>query len=616
MPNFTKEDLKNVIDASNFDPFLLADLYAFVQTDGALRNKDVVGVEEFITNPNYMNARTVKNKSVIYPTVMEDLIELNNGSYSEGVLAGGIGTAKTTIALYTQAYQLYLLSCYVSPHEVYDLDPASEIVILFQNLTATKAKEVDYNRFRAMIENSPYFQNHFQYDTDIKSQLQFPNNIIVKPIAGDVSGSLGENVIGGIIDEVNFMSIVEKSKMTHDGTEYNQAEVLYNSLARRRESRFMKKGNIPGIICLVSSKRYPGEFTDVKMDEAANDDSIYVYDKCIWDVKPKGTFSEKTFRVFIGTESENPFIIEESDKEVYDEEYVLEVPVDFRKQFETDILDALREIGGISVRSVNPFILDVSSIYDMFHKQKTILNRTSVEFKTQKLTINAKRFKQKHLPRFVHIDIGLTNNHLGIACGYCPKFKNINRGQGLIEQLPVIEFDFAIDVVPPPNDQIDLSKIRALIYKLYSLGLNIRWVSMDSFNSADMIQRLRGKGFKAGIVSVDRTMEPYTSLKYALVDRRVKAPYHPRLEKELVNLEHDVVKDKVDHPSHGSKDIADCLAGVVHGLSRQKSIWIDHGISLGQMNDYASRFVKVEKDKDEEEQESYLDMMRRLRGEE
>lgn len=225
--NFTKEELKTLLKDTDCDEQIMNELNQFIRFDGVLRNKDVIGIKEFINNPNYMNARTLKDKSVIYPEVMIDLIELNSGKYVEAVLAGGIGTAKTTIALYTQAYQLYLLSCYVSPQEAFGLDPASEIVILFQNLTATKAKEVDYDRFRAMIENSPYFKKHFPFEKDIKSQLQFPNRIIVKPISGDVSGSIGENVIGGIIDEVNFMDIIDKSKRTHNEGTYNQAEVLY-----------------------------------------------------------------------------------------------------------------------------------------------------------------------------------------------------------------------------------------------------------------------------------------------------------------------------------------------------------------------------------------------------
>lgn len=612
--NFTKAELQTLLKGVDYDEKLLGGLYQFVQNDGVLRNKDIVGIGEFITNPNYMNARTLKNKSVIYPEVMKDLVELNSGKYVEAVLAGGIGTAKTTIALYTQAYQLYLLSCYVSPQEAFGLDPASEIVILFQNLTATKAKEVDYDRFRAMIENSPYFKKHFPFDKDIKSSLQFPNRIIVKPISGDVSGSIGENVIGGIIDEVNFMDIIDKSKRTHNEGVYNQAEVLYNSLARRRESRFMKQGVLPGIICMVSSKRYPGEFTDMKMEEARTDATIYVYDKCIWHVKPEGTFSKESFYVFTGSDSENPYILDDTNiLSEYDRDYILKIPVDFRKQFETDILDALREIGSISVRSVNPFILDVKSISDAFHSGRSMLSRTSIEFKTQKLGIDTDCFKDKEFPRFIHIDIGLVHDHLGIACGYCPGFKAMNRGEGLVEFLPEIEFDFAIDVVPPKNDEIDLARIRAMIYKLYELGLNIRWVSLDSYQSADMLQRLRQKGFKAGVQSVDDSTDPYLAMKIALHDRRVNVPYHPRLEKELINLEYDAAKDKVDHPSHGSKDIADCVAGVIWGLCRQKSIWLQYGISVKQMRDYAMKFKKKEEAKPDEE-DSYMEAMRRLRN--
>lgn len=612
----TKDDLRKVLQDEKFDAKLLGDLHEFINSDAALKNKDVIGIEEFIDNPNYMNARTLKNKSVIYPEVMKALIELNNGTYVEGVLAGAIGTAKTTIALYTQAYQLYLLSCYVSPQEAYGLDPASEIVILFQNLTATKAKEVDYDRFRAMIENSPYFTRHFPFDKEIKSQLVFPNRIIVKPISGDVSGSIGENVIGGVIDEVNFMDIIDKSKRTHNEGVYNQAEVLYNSLARRRESRFMKKGVLPGIICMVSSKRYPGEFTDMKMEEARTDPTIFVYDKRIWEVKPEGTFNDEWFHVFIGTDSENPYLLDDNNiLSEYDPEYILRVPTDFIKQFETDILDALREIGSISVRSVNPFILDVKSVSDAFHTGKSMLSRTSVDFKTQKLGIDKECFKNKEFPRFIHIDIGLTHDHLGIACGYCPGFKAMDRGEGLIEYLPEIEFDFAIDVVPPKNDEIDLARIRAMIYKLYELGLNIRWVSLDSYQSADMLQRLRQKGFKAGVQSVDDTTDPFIAAKIALHDRRVSVPYHPRLEKELINLEYDAAKDKVDHPSHGSKDIADCFAGVIWGLCRQKTIWLQFGISVKQMRDYAQKFKKKEETTPDED-ESYMEVMRRLRNKE
>ena len=51
---FTKEELRKVLKDENFDEQLLGDLYLFVRNNGALKNKDVIGIEEFINNPNYM----------------------------------------------------------------------------------------------------------------------------------------------------------------------------------------------------------------------------------------------------------------------------------------------------------------------------------------------------------------------------------------------------------------------------------------------------------------------------------------------------------------------------------------------------------------------------------
>src|SRR4051812_33876435 len=110
-----------------------------------------VSVEEFITGKYYLN----KAKE-IYPVVMQELIKINSGKYDEIVLTGGIGSAKTTSAIYSQAFQVYDLSTYQNPHGVFGLDPSSEIKIVFQSLTSRLAKGVDYNRFKDMMQNSLY----------------------------------------------------------------------------------------------------------------------------------------------------------------------------------------------------------------------------------------------------------------------------------------------------------------------------------------------------------------------------------------------------------------------------------------------------------------------------
>ncbi len=557
--------------------------------EGNKNLREVVGVREFVESPHYLDA-----KDILYPAIMDSLVELNSGKYSEAVLTGGIGCGKSTVALYTNAYSLYLLSCMRSPHREFGLDPSSEIMFIFQNLNLSLARAVDYERFRALIDQAPYFQKHFPYNKDIKSQLEFPHRIIVKPVVGTVSGTIGQNVIGGLIDEVNFMENVQKSKKSADGGSYDQADTLYNSMARRRESRFMHGGKLPGILCLVSSKCYPGEFTDRKMEEAKTDPTIFVYDKRIWDVKPQGTFSKETFRVFVGDLSRNPFILtEDNEPELYEEDshLIIQVPMEFHKRFDQDILDALREIGGVALRSVRPFITDVTAIADASGQATGILNRSEVEFQTQKLLILPKKIKYPDAQRYVHIDLAVTTDHCGIVMGCVPKFVEMDRGAGLIEKLPYVHIDFALNIKPPNNGEINFGKIRGLIYKLREIGVPIQWVSLDSFQSVDMIQQFKAKGFISGQLSMDKTIDPYVFTKNALLDRRVALPEHDRLQKELSGLELNEEKGKVDHPPNGSKDVADALAGVIYGLTTQKIIWIKHLQSVIEMNEFQKRYV-------------------------
>jgi hypothetical protein len=157
----------------------------------------------------------------------------------EAVLTGGIGVAKTTIAIYSTLFQLYLLSCLENPQKEYGLDPASEIVIIFQNISKEKAVNADFNRFKYLVEKAPYFNNIFPPEKSIQSELIFPNNIVVRPVSGAISATMGENIYGGMLDEVNFMENVGKSKKSVDGQEYDQADALYNSVARRANLDFL-----------------------------------------------------------------------------------------------------------------------------------------------------------------------------------------------------------------------------------------------------------------------------------------------------------------------------------------------------------------------------------------
>jgi hypothetical protein len=530
----------------------------------------------FVEDEYYLN-----KKNVLYPDVMKAFIEFNLGEYDEGVLTGGIGSGKSTLGLYTTAYQLYLLSCYANPQGYFDLDPSAALVMVFQSLNATKAEELDYDRFHNMLAGSPYFKERFPNNPHITSQLEFPNRIIVKPVSGLETATIGEDVIGGMLDEVNFMAVIEKSKQA-DGGVYDQANALYNSIARRRESRFMSGGKLPGRLCLVSSRRTPGQFTDKKEEEAKTNPRIYVYDKRVWDIKP-GKFSPARFRVFLGDEGRQPRILRDDEDPKEDErDRIDHIPVEFKGQFVDDITKAIRDIAGKSTQAIHPYLPRRDAVLANFGRRRNLFALDCIDFQTTKAKILPKLIKNPQFPRFCHIDLGVTSDHAGITIGHVPRFIDMDRGQGMIERLPECEMDGILEVEPPKGGEIDFASIRRILYKLRDMGLPIRWVSLDSFQSVDTMQILKGQGFVVGYVSLDTSMIPYDLTKQALYDRRIVAPKHPKLIKELGSLERDFKKGKVDHPPRGSKDVADAFAGVVFGLTTRREIWAQHSVPIIQ----------------------------------
>jgi hypothetical protein len=531
---------------------------------------------------------------------------MNSGDYDEVVLTGSIGSAKTTCALYSIAYQLYVLSCYESPHQLYGLDPSSEIVFIFQSLRLTAAKEVDYERFRAMIEKAPYFKKHFMFDKDLKSELKFPHRIYVRPVSSKDTAAIGQNVFGGIIDEINFMQLIQDSKANIDGGLYDQAKALYDSISKRRKSRFGNQGVLPGLLCMVSSKRYPGQFTDRKAQEAADEIArsgstrIYIYDKRSWDIKPSKYFKTERFRIFIGDDAHKPRILAEGEQVDPSLQHLVdEIPEDYRADFERDIMGSLRDIAGHSTLAKHPFIPDREAVQKCIRQGPFIFSQPTVDFVERKLKIYSAHMVRPKEDRFVHCDLAISGDAAGLAVGHVEGFVAIPRGMGEVELLPKVYIDGLLQIVAPKGGEILLYKVREVIYALSKLGMKIRWTTFDQFQSRDSMQLMRQKGYTVGYQSIDANSTPYDFVKNAIYDGRVSIPKHSVCELELVSLEKDVKKGKVDHPPGFSKDVADGLAGVVYGLTMRRETWARYGIGLGQIPKSVLQMIQGRKaDKD------------------
>ena len=100
---------------------------------------------------------------------------------------------------------------------------------------------------------------------------------------------------------------------------------------------------------------------------------------------------------------------------------------------------------------------------------------------------------------------------------------------------------------------------------------------MDTFQSADMLQALKDRGFNADTLSVDRVdneskvCKPYQYLKSTIYEQRILIPKHGTtlLTEELIGLERNNNNGKIDHSpnSINSKDSADAVAGSTYTAS-------------------------------------------------
>jgi len=541
-----------------------------------------VDIQTFVEGRRFLGRR-----GIVYPAVMAELIELNSGRYVESVLTGGIGSGKTTAALLTMAYQVYVLSCLKDPHRTFEQDPAAELLTVFQSLNAQVAKSNDYTRFRAMIAGSPYFTQAFPFDRRLEAEMVFPLRIVVRPLSGSVHAAIGANVLNALIDEINFMRIVERSSQAADGGTFDQALEMYNGLVRRRKTRFLTADRLPGMVCLVSSKRYPGEFTDLKIAEAGREIAatgrtrIFVYDKTVFDIKPPGTYGGRRFRLFLGDLARKPRLLEPGEAVAEaDRPLVKRIPVEFRSEFEHDLLSAIRDIAGASTFALHPFLVNAAAVARAFGTRRSILSLERTDFVASRPVIYPRRIERPEEPRFAHVDLAVSGDSAGIAIGHVDRFVEVARGEGVAETLPHVCFDAILEVAPPRNGEIEFESIRRMFLRLVELGMNLKWITFDTFQSRDSIQLLRQKGFLTGPQSIDTDPMPYDVTKTALYDGRVAAPAHARAQAELVRLERDPRTGRIDHPPNFSKDCADAMAGVIFGLSYRRESWVRHGVAM------------------------------------
>jgi len=581
-----------------------------------------VNIIEFIDNDYYMG-RWGKDLFPDNRPDIEDIFDPRN-NYAEVILAGSIGYGKSYLGALGLCYMLYQLSCYVNPHKWLGASTSSPIVLMNMSVTEKKARTIIFQRVKNMVDQSPYFKEAFKRNLRLKDTLEWNveqagtgtrsgRMIILKPGTGEALSALGDDIYGGVCDELNFFRVIEKSKMARDGKVFDPAQELYNIISRRMKSRFMAGGQMVGKLFLVSSAQVPEDFIERRIAEAEEsgelNNSIKLIRKSWWQGKrdldligKQRVYGDTFFRVECGTNKRSSRVLDTYDiktgeltEKVLDDEVegkIIRPPVELYTEFVRDVDGAVRDFGGEVTRAVTPFITSTEVIYEAVEQAKTqklehpwqsetttlqdgsrliiskLFHQIEVtDSKTGEIRLRWKPKRHPNMPRYFHVDIALSGDALGLAISHCAGWRKIMRGFNVVEELPIIEVDLMLRVNPPVAGEIDLGNLRATLEHLRSHGMYFRKGSFDlKTMSADSMQILERRGFTVEHLSVDRKREdladdPYEVLKDAIYENRlVMYEYIPVIE-ELTRLEK--TPKKVDHPLGGSKDVADGLAGSV-----------------------------------------------------
>lgn len=525
-----------------------------------------VSPRQFLEDDYYLG-KSVKNLSPVWKKEFE-IIFSPTSSIITVIITGAIGTGKTTFASICKTYKMYQLSCLKDPVQFYGLLPGSKIVFGVYNITLDKADDL-CGKVIHYVDNSPYFNEYCVRKKKPKDLIIFPDKNIEVSVGSLGTHALGDNILGYTVDEANFF----KRSRSIGEIEKTRAHQIFHEAQTRLYSRFMKGGDVPGLVILISSRKFVSSFTDSLIEKARTDPEIgrttRVIEHALWETKNKKDFSGETFKVLIGTEFYDSRVLE-LDEIVPEDAQVIEVPVEYKRPFLDDCDLAIRDIAGISTKGSSAFFPVKQRIFNCIDKTRSHpFTKSEItiplgkdfqleEYLDEKSLVSIIRsIKTPHIHpgagRFVHIDIAYSEENLGMSMVHPFLTKD--------DKLAVY-VDFMLRMRPPVIGELDLDPAVDFMKHLRKIGFNIVRVTFDRYQSRMPIQHLIKAGFRSDVVSI--VLQHYVQLKTLFNEGRISLYDYLPFREEVDNLMKN--EDETKRPEHAigfNDDLLDSLAGAV-----------------------------------------------------
>jgi hypothetical protein len=500
-----------------------------------------VPIDVFVSDRRYLGlpplseiqTEIVKNSTQIFK--LDTLIKLygeeeglrtyDTYTQNEVICQLGKGSGKDHCARITLAYTVYLLHCLRDPLGYYGKATGVYVDLLNLAVNAQQAQRVFFEPFKNLLLSSPWF-NEQGFEPRVSEIFFFSRPVRCFSGHSESEGWEGYEVMTIILDEI--AAFKTDNELKGDVRSKGSASAIYNMSKLSVMSRFPEIGKC----ILLSFPRYKGDFIQQRFDSSIekNEPKTWAIKAATWEV--------------------NPTI----ERHQLESEYIRN-PVEARARFECE-----------PPHMEDAFFRDADLVRNAFNATEDPMEEDG----SYKKWFNG----SDDFTRFIHVDLALKRDRAALSMVHCPGIKNINTGLG-VESLPVINVDLVKSWSAAPGDEINFSGIRGLIVDLcrrFSVGI----VSFDQWQSVEMIQSLKAMGINADFHSVKKT--DYDTLMTSIYDKRLRGYWNEILvEDELLKLKL-LNGTKIDHPTSGSKDLADSVAGAV--FQAVQNILIDQEVEI------------------------------------
>ena len=563
--------------------------------DGDEFEEKPVDLQTFVTSPDYLGlpplsenqytlierSSQIYKESTLIKLYGEELgKKLFKQTCVEVIAQLGKGSGKDYSSTIAVAYIVHLLLCLKDPAAYYGKPPRDAIDILNIAINSQQANNVFFKGFKMRIEGSPWFAGKY---TDKASEIKFDKSITVHSGHSEREAWEGYNVLVVILDEISGFAIENTSG--HD--QAKTADAIYDMYRASVDSRFPDFGKV----ILLSFPRFKNDPIQKFYESViAEKETIIRTEMLKLDQDlPDGTE---------GNEFEVAWEEDHIVSYVYPRVFALKRPTwevnptkkitDFTVAFHKNAPDALGRFACMPSDAVDAFFKSREKIEKAFNQASLAVDKFG------RLEDWFKPDLEKDY--FIHVDLAQKHDHCAVAMGHVNKWVEVKVTDTYSQPAPIVEIDAVRFWTPTPDKSVDFSEVKDYILALRTRGFNIKMCTFDRWNSHDMMQQLKQYGINTEILSVAK--KHYDDMAMVVLEERLSGPHIPLLIDELLQLR--IMRDKVDHPRKGSKDLADAVCGAVYNsirrtrMSRDEEIKIHDYESMSYDNDFSVSDGEVE----------------------